>query len=245
MLPMPGSWTVSPDDTFKIPFTRGTRDWAPPRAQIIFTRHPTTEYLPNIHNLKPHLYFFYYFEQPQDPTSPPKSKVCWLRNASSCSLFASLQILRVLGQISLYRLSSKSNLFNSGSGLGPMGVHKSSSQRFCLSFTRSNLDISAVPGIGSEQKSVCENSRTAMLQNAQNSVALRSRFHYVLQICRRVSRFQNGCGIFCLRFNIFAFSGQRQFSTRLLRILRPTSIYGQCQILQQFGMALLSEISTR
>lgn len=52
MLPMPGSWTVSPDDTFKIPFTRGTRDWAPPRAQIIFTRHPTNEYVIYIPPLK-------------------------------------------------------------------------------------------------------------------------------------------------------------------------------------------------
>lgn len=43
MLPMPGSWTVSPDEIYKIPFTRGTRDWAPPRAQIIFTRHPQPE----------------------------------------------------------------------------------------------------------------------------------------------------------------------------------------------------------
>ena len=39
MLPMPGSWTVNPDEVYKIPFTRGTRDWAPPRSQIIFTRH--------------------------------------------------------------------------------------------------------------------------------------------------------------------------------------------------------------
>lgn len=45
MLPMPGSWTVSPDEIYKIPFTRGTRDWAPPRAQIIFTRHPPPEYV--------------------------------------------------------------------------------------------------------------------------------------------------------------------------------------------------------
>lgn len=40
LLPMPSSWAVNPDETYAIPFTRGTRDWAPPRPQIIFTRHP-------------------------------------------------------------------------------------------------------------------------------------------------------------------------------------------------------------
>lgn len=39
LLPLPGSWTVNPDEPYKIPFMRGTRDWAPPRAQVIFTRH--------------------------------------------------------------------------------------------------------------------------------------------------------------------------------------------------------------
>lgn len=43
LLPMPGSWAVNPDETYKIPFTRGTRDWAPPRAQVIFTRHEKME----------------------------------------------------------------------------------------------------------------------------------------------------------------------------------------------------------
>lgn len=43
LLPMPSSWTISPDDTVKIPFIRGTRDWAPPRPQIIFTRPATNE----------------------------------------------------------------------------------------------------------------------------------------------------------------------------------------------------------
>lgn len=27
----------------KVPYTRGTPEWAPPRAQIIFTRHPVPE----------------------------------------------------------------------------------------------------------------------------------------------------------------------------------------------------------
>lgn len=27
----------------QVPYTRGTPDWAPPRAQIIFTRHPAPE----------------------------------------------------------------------------------------------------------------------------------------------------------------------------------------------------------
>lgn len=27
----------------QVPYTRGTPDWAPPRAQIIFTRHPVPE----------------------------------------------------------------------------------------------------------------------------------------------------------------------------------------------------------
>lgn len=41
LLPMPGSWSADNDDKYKInTFMRGTRDWAPPRAQIIFTRHP-------------------------------------------------------------------------------------------------------------------------------------------------------------------------------------------------------------
>lgn len=41
MLPMPDGWSVDPDDNCSIAtFTRGTRDWAPPRRQIIFTRHP-------------------------------------------------------------------------------------------------------------------------------------------------------------------------------------------------------------
>lgn len=43
LLPMPGSWAVNPDEPYKIPFTRGTRDWAPPRAQVIFTRHEKME----------------------------------------------------------------------------------------------------------------------------------------------------------------------------------------------------------
>lgn len=43
LLPMPGSWTINPDEPYQIPFTRGTRDWAPPRPQVIFTRHPKSE----------------------------------------------------------------------------------------------------------------------------------------------------------------------------------------------------------
>lgn len=44
LLPMPGSWSADNDDKFKInTFMRGTRDWAPPRAQIIFTIHPKPE----------------------------------------------------------------------------------------------------------------------------------------------------------------------------------------------------------
>lgn len=31
---------ASPNDIYEPPYTRGTVDWAPPRAQIIFTRHP-------------------------------------------------------------------------------------------------------------------------------------------------------------------------------------------------------------
>lgn len=30
--------------THQVPYTRGTPEWAPPRAQIIFTRHPVPEY---------------------------------------------------------------------------------------------------------------------------------------------------------------------------------------------------------
>lgn len=42
LLPMPGSWVVNPDEKH-YSFLRGTRDWAPPRAQIIFTKHPKRE----------------------------------------------------------------------------------------------------------------------------------------------------------------------------------------------------------
>lgn len=43
LLPMPGSWVVNPDENH-FTFLRGTRDWAPPRAQIIFTKHLKREY---------------------------------------------------------------------------------------------------------------------------------------------------------------------------------------------------------
>ncbi|XP_017876260.1 run domain Beclin-1-interacting and cysteine-rich domain-containing protein [Ceratina calcarata] len=42
LLPLPKSWPINPDDaenTQSIPL-RGTTEWAPPRAQIIFTPHP-------------------------------------------------------------------------------------------------------------------------------------------------------------------------------------------------------------
>lgn len=45
LLPIPGSYTVNPDEVYKMSFsTRGTRDWAPPRQQIIFTPHPVCRY---------------------------------------------------------------------------------------------------------------------------------------------------------------------------------------------------------
>lgn len=34
---------IAPERIYQVPYTRGTPDWAPPRAQIIFTRHPPTE----------------------------------------------------------------------------------------------------------------------------------------------------------------------------------------------------------
>lgn len=42
LLPLPRSVPISPDDSEEIPVTplRGTREWAPPRPQIIFTLHP-------------------------------------------------------------------------------------------------------------------------------------------------------------------------------------------------------------
>ncbi|KAL0274218.1 UNVERIFIED_CONTAM: hypothetical protein PYX00_006690 [Menopon gallinae] len=42
LLPLPKSWPVSPDDAEcgKTTLLRGTSDWAPPRAQVIFTLHP-------------------------------------------------------------------------------------------------------------------------------------------------------------------------------------------------------------
>lgn len=44
LLPLPKSWPVSPDDadlTKTSTPLRGTSDWAPPRAQVIFTLHPS------------------------------------------------------------------------------------------------------------------------------------------------------------------------------------------------------------
>lgn len=43
LLPLPKSWPVSPDDAEcgKTTLLRGTSDWAPPRAQVIFTLHPS------------------------------------------------------------------------------------------------------------------------------------------------------------------------------------------------------------
>lgn len=42
LLPLPKSWPISPDDAELSAGTslRGTSDWAPPRAQVIFTVHP-------------------------------------------------------------------------------------------------------------------------------------------------------------------------------------------------------------
>lgn len=40
LLPLPKSWPVSPDEEDDSTPLRGTREWAPPRAQIIFTPHP-------------------------------------------------------------------------------------------------------------------------------------------------------------------------------------------------------------
>uniref|UniRef100_A0A6P7FP69 Run domain Beclin-1-interacting and cysteine-rich domain-containing protein n=1 Tax=Diabrotica virgifera virgifera TaxID=50390 RepID=A0A6P7FP69_DIAVI len=47
LLPLPKSWPVSPDsaDEHVTPL-RGTEEWAPPRAQIIFTLHPVPVYYP-------------------------------------------------------------------------------------------------------------------------------------------------------------------------------------------------------
>ncbi|CAH1102808.1 unnamed protein product [Psylliodes chrysocephalus] len=43
LLPLPKSWPVSPDSAEEnITPLRGTQEWAPPRAQIIFTIHPAT-----------------------------------------------------------------------------------------------------------------------------------------------------------------------------------------------------------
>ncbi|KAK9736259.1 putative zinc-RING and/or ribbon [Popillia japonica] len=41
LLPLPKSWPINPDDSQDIPVTplRGTREWAPPRAQLILTLH--------------------------------------------------------------------------------------------------------------------------------------------------------------------------------------------------------------
>lgn len=41
LLPMPKTWSASESDTDSLNMRlRGTADWAPPRAQIIFTEHP-------------------------------------------------------------------------------------------------------------------------------------------------------------------------------------------------------------
>lgn len=42
LLPLPKSWPVCPDTNELEEKTslRGTREWAPPRPQIIFTMHP-------------------------------------------------------------------------------------------------------------------------------------------------------------------------------------------------------------
>ncbi|GJQ66947.1 hypothetical protein Trydic_g7961 [Trypoxylus dichotomus] len=49
LLPLPKSWPINPDDSQDIPVTplRGTREWAPPRPQIILTLHsaPTRKVL--------------------------------------------------------------------------------------------------------------------------------------------------------------------------------------------------------
>lgn len=42
LLPLPKSWPVSPDDSDEaVTPLRGTKEWAPPRPQIIFTLHPS------------------------------------------------------------------------------------------------------------------------------------------------------------------------------------------------------------
>lgn len=43
LLPMPDLSGCNPDDNVLHSVTRGTRYWAPPRQQIIFTDHPTVE----------------------------------------------------------------------------------------------------------------------------------------------------------------------------------------------------------
>lgn len=37
------AYDLAPEQSYQLPYTRGTLDWAPPRAQIIFTRHPVPE----------------------------------------------------------------------------------------------------------------------------------------------------------------------------------------------------------
>lgn len=39
LLPLPGGFVVAPKEPFSTPL-RGTKDWAPPRPQLIFTVHP-------------------------------------------------------------------------------------------------------------------------------------------------------------------------------------------------------------
>lgn len=44
MLPFPDSFPINPDEPFHLnTFIRGSKDWAPPRQQIIFTVHPTPD----------------------------------------------------------------------------------------------------------------------------------------------------------------------------------------------------------
>jgi run domain Beclin-1 interacting and cysteine-rich containing protein len=44
LLPFPDSFPINPDEPFHLnTFIRGSKDWAPPRQQIIFTVHPTPD----------------------------------------------------------------------------------------------------------------------------------------------------------------------------------------------------------
>lgn len=112
LLPLPrGSPSTDPDETYVPPVIRGTRDWAPPRQQIIFTDHPNPKYVHRVIELK--LIIILNFEmQSETGAAAAEQPMHRVRDAGLPRVCESLPLLHVFREVSLHRMSPQPNVHN-------------------------------------------------------------------------------------------------------------------------------------